>query len=319
MNIKAKDKQSLIIFIIFIAVVIFNKWQIFTSHSYLKLGDDNISGGNTVDSLHDYKYAAVIDGNREVVYQARIKRAEIFLKYNQLDSVQNEINIALKENKFDYRAYEIMGDVYYKKRDILSALKSYREAIDLENNEEINIKMVKTLIANNENEQAQELLLELLSENSDNIEIIYYLGLLEYYINADFNDYFKTIEIIENNQYKNRIAVIKDHYRDDEIIKLKKLSDILVISSFNEIDEPYFAINKSREVLKINPNYRDAWIQLGKSYFILEDYQSASDSFSSALELDSNNPEILFWLFKVFEKMGNVLQADEYLEKYNQY
>ena len=300
-------------------MVIFHKWQVFTSGNYLKLGDDNSLVGNYIDSLNNYKYAVVIDGNRDVVYQARIKRAEIFFRFNQLESAQNEINSALRENRYDHRAYEIMGDIYYKKRDVSNAIKYYHEAIDLNNKESLNIKLAKSLIVNNQNNKASELLLNLFSQNSGNIEIMYLLGLLDLYDNNDFNGYFKKIETSKSDLYKDKISIIKDSLKNKASIKNKKYNDILVAGLFNKINEPYFAINKTREIIKIDQNYRDTWVELGKSYFIVQDYDNALDNFNRALKLDSNNPKILFWMARVYEEMENDIKAVEYMEKYNKY
>ncbi|MCK5085540.1 tetratricopeptide repeat protein [Candidatus Parcubacteria bacterium] len=319
MDKKIKNKKFIAIFIIFILMVIFHKWQVFTSNNYLRSGDCNSLVGNYTDSLNDYKYAAVIDGNRDVIYQARIRRAEIFLRFNQLENAQNEINSALRENRYDHRAYEIMGDIYYKKGDILNTVKYYNKAIDLDDKESLNIKLAKSLIANNQNSKASELLLNLFSQNDDNIEIIYLLGLLEFYDDNDLNDYFERIETSENDLYKNNISIIKNSLKNKQSIKNKKYNDILIAGLLNKINEPYFAINKTKEVIKIDQSYRDAWIELGKSYFIVKDYNNALDDFNRALELDSNNSETLFWIARVYEQVGNNIKFAEYMERYNKY
>ena len=319
MNKKIKNKKFIAIFIIFILMVIFHKWQVFTSNNYLRSGDCNSLVGNYTDSLNDYKYAAVIDGNRDVIYQARIRRAEIFLRFNQLENAQNEINSALRENKYDHRAYEIMGDIYYKKGDILNAIKYYNKAIDFDDKESLNIKLAKSLIANNQNSKASELLLNLFSQNDNNIEITYLLGLLEFYSDNDLNDYFERIETSENDLYKNNISIIEDSLKNKRSIKNKKYNDILIAGLFNKINEPYFAINKTKEVIKLDQSYRDAWIELGKSYFVVKDYNNALDDFNRALELDSNNPEILFWIARVYEQVGNNIKSAEYMERYSKY
>ncbi|MCK5475777.1 MAG: tetratricopeptide repeat protein [Candidatus Pacebacteria bacterium] len=319
MNKKIKNKKFIAIFIIFILMVIFHKWQVFTSNNYLRSGDYNSLVGNYTTSLNDYKYAAVIDGNRDIIYQARIRRAEIFLRFNQLENAQNEINSALRENKYDHRAYEIMGDIYYKKGDILNAIKYYNKAIDFDDKESLNIKLAKSLIANNQNSKASELLLNLFSQNDNNIEITYLLGLLEFYSDNDLNDYFERIETSENDLYKNNISIIEDSLKNKRSIKNKKYNDILIAGLFNKINEPYFAINKTKEVIKLDQSYRDAWIELGKSYFVVKDYNNALDDFNRALELDSNNPEILFWIARVYEQVGNNIKSAEYMERYSKY
>ena len=319
MNKKIKNKKFIAIFIIFILMVIFHKWQVFTSNNYLRSGDYNSLAGNYDTSLNDYKYAAVIDGNRDIIYQARIRRAEIFLRFNQLENAQNEINNALRENKYDHRAYETMGDIYYKKGDILNAIKYYNKAINFDDKESLNIKLAKSLIANNQNSEASELLLSLFFQNDDNTEIMYLLGLLEFYDNNDFNDYFEKIETSKSDLYKDKIFIIKSSLKNKQKINNKKYNDILIAGLLNKINEPYFAINKTKEVIEIDQNYRDAWIELGKSYFIVKDYNNALDDFNRALELDSNNPETLFWIARVYEQMGNNTKFAEYMERYSKY
>jgi tetratricopeptide (TPR) repeat protein len=100
----------------------------------------------------------------------------------------------------------------------------------------------------------------------------------------------------DSKNYKERIAEIKKVIEIYDDKKISDYKDAIIADLYNKIGEPYFAISKINKVIKNNPNYRDAWIISGKSNFIIGDYKKSLDDFNKALALDSNNPEIHFWI-----------------------
>lgn len=279
---------------IFLLLFLFYKWQLAASNYYLDKGNEIYNAKNFNEALKNYKYAAVINGDRNIIYEAKIKRAEIFYYHWQLDKAEKELLEAINEKRNDYRAYKLLGDVYLAKREFSKSIENYNQAIELNNNNELNIKLAKCFVANQELDLASDTLLNLQNHNN---EILYYIGLINLYKNTSYNDYFKNIENSEN--YKEKIAEIKKLAENYDNKKISDYNDAIIADLYNKIGEPYFAINKISETIKNNPSYRDAWIISGKSNFIIGDYKKSLADFNEALTFDSNNPEIRFWIASV--------------------
>lgn len=313
---KGRRKITVIVFIIFLLLALFYKWQLMTSSGYLFLGDESYKSKDYDESLKNYKYAAAIDGNRRTTYLAKLKRSEIFYSHGLLNEAEKELKMAIKEIKNDFRAYEVMGDVYYAKRNISDSISYYEKALELKDKEEINIKLAKSFMAEGNINKANDIFLKLYSENNYNNEILYYLGLLSFHKDGSYNDYFQEVENGNDANYKEKINKIKDHLDNYGNIKNKAYGNVLIADLYNTINEPYLAIGKSELAIDGNPDYRDAFLALGKSNFIIGDYKKSYESLSKALKLDSNNPEINFWLGSVYQKLGNDLKAEEFMDKY---
>ncbi len=315
-NLSKEKKITITIFVMFLLLILFHRWQLLTSSGYLFLGDENYKRKNYNESLKNYKYAAAINGDRSTIYFAKLKRAKIFFLYGFLNEAEKELNEAIKEVKNDFMAYEIMGDVHYAKRNISDSISYYKKSIELKDKEEINIKLAKSFMAEGKINKANDIFLKLYLKSNNKSEVIYYLGLINFYENGLYNDYFQEIEKSNNIDYKEKVNKIKKHSDNYSNIKNEIFNNILIADLYNRINEPYFAIIKSRLVTEKNPNYRDAWIVLGKANFIIGDYKKAYDHFNKAFELDSHNPEIYFWLGSVCQKLGNDFKAEELMNKY---
>jgi tetratricopeptide (TPR) repeat protein len=301
---------------VFLLLFSFYKWQLITSSGYLFLGDESYESKDYNESLKNYKYAAVVGGDRNTIYLAKLKRSEIFYSHDRLDEAERELKEAIREIKNDFRAYEAMGDVYYAKRNISGSISYYKKAIELKNKEEINIKLAKSFMAEGNVDKANDIFLKLYSEDDHNSEIPYYLGLLSFYKDESYNNYFQEVEKGNDANYKEKINKIKEHLDNYDNIKNEIYGNVLIADLYNTMNEPYLAIGKSELAINESPDYRDAFLVLGKSNFIIGDYKKSYESFSKALELDSHNPEISFWLGSVYQKLGNDLKAKEFMDKY---
>lgn len=320
---KQRKKSILITLAIFLSLFLFYKWQLATSDYYLNKGNEAYDAKNFNEALKNYKYAATIDGDRDAAYEAKIKRAEIFYRHWQLDEAEKNLNEAAAEKSNNYRVYELLGDVYSAKKQFGQSADNYNRALELNNSRQINLKLAKCFIAGQKTDLAIKTLLNSQTENlknddaqNDDAAIPYYLGLLGLYKNASFNDNFKSIE--NNDGYKEKILKIKEVLEIYDEQKNSDYNNVIIADLYNKIDEPYFSLNKTGEVTKNNPNYRDAWIVSGKSNFIIGSYKKSLEDFNKALALDGNNPEIHFWIANVYEKMGIGLKAEEFFNKYEE-
>ena len=296
-----KKKIILIIFFIFLFLTIFYKWQISTSNLYLLQGDKNYNTKNYNEALKNYKYTTAIDGNRNVIYDAKIKRAKIFFEHGDLEQSKQELYKAIKEKRSDSVAYEIMGNIYYAESNINNAIIYYTKAEQIKSSKETKIKLGKSFIAINEKKKAYDIFLQLSLTSTDS-EVLYYLGLLDFYNNIEYNSFFQQIEK-KNNNYEFELKTIKEFSKNCCNTKNERYKNILVADLYNKINQPYLAISKIKENSVNDFNYRDAWMILGKANYILGDYEVSYNNFQKAFDVDSHNSEISFWLKSSSEKI----------------
>lgn len=304
---KNKERKTMIAaFVLFLSLVLFYKWQVATSNGYLFLGNESYESKDYDESLKNYKYAAVVDGDRNAAYSARLKRAEIFYLYDKLDEAEKEAKEAIGEIENDFRAYEILGDIYCAKSDAASAIGYYQKAVELknDNSKAIEIKLAKSFMAKGEISAANDIFSKLHSKNKNGNEVLYYLGIIRFYENGLYNDYLASAVKNGDADYKKKIEEIKKFLDDYGKIDNEPYADVLAADLFNKINEPHLAIAKGRKAAEEKINYRDYFLVLGKSYFLIEDYENSYENFAKALELDSHNSEIYFWLGTVHQKIG---------------
>ncbi len=306
LNKNKERKIMIVVFVLFLSLVMFYKWQVMTSNGYLFLGNESYKNENYDESLKNYKYAAVVDGGGNAAYSARLKRAEIFYSHNKLDEAEKEAKEAMEEIENDFRASEILGDIYYAKSDMESAIEYYQKAVELKNNnnEATEIKLAKSFIAVGEIGLADDIFSKLYSKNKSDNEVLYYLGIIRFYEDGLYNDYLASAAENEDADYKEKVEEIKKFSDDYNKIDNEPYADVLAADLFNKINEPYLAIAKGRKAAEEKTNYRDSFFTLGKSYFLAGDYKNSYENLAKALELDGHNPEIYFWLETVYQKIG---------------
>ena len=69
------------------------------------------------------------------------------------------------------------------------------------------------------------------------------------------------------------------------------------------------------DLLKTEPNNRNAWVQLGNKYFDTNNLMEAIDAYDNALALDDNDPDVLtdqgiMWFGKAIENFTKANQVD---------
>ncbi|MCK5490812.1 MAG: hypothetical protein KAI67_03140 [Candidatus Pacebacteria bacterium] len=300
---KERRKIILIIFFVFIFLIFIYKWQVSTSNSYLFLGNINNSKEDYDEALRNYKYTMVIKGSKDAVYEARIQRAKIFYDHGELENARQELLMAIDEKKSDSIVYEIMGDIYYTERNINNAIIYYNKSEQINSSKDVKIKLGKSFIAINKNEKAFDMFFHL-SLDSDDSEILYYLGLLDFYNNFEYNSFFQQVEK-KGSDYEFELKMIKEFLENYRDIKDERYKNILVADLYNKINQPYLAIGKINEIGGNDLSYRDAWLIMGKSNFILGNYEASFDNFQKASDIDSHNLEIAFWLKSSLGKIKN--------------
>jgi len=65
------------------------------------------------------------------------------------------------------------------------------------------------------------------------------------------------------------------------------------------------AINKYEEAIKLNPQNKNLYYNLGCIYTKIEEYQEAIAQFEQVLKLDPDDKQTHFNLSKIYEHLGN--------------
>lgn len=85
--------------------------------------------------------------------------------------------------------------------------------------------------------------------------------------------------------------------------------------SYAIIDQHKKAIKEFKHAIKSDSTSADAYFNLGKSYFALDELKSAEDAMQNAFELAKKIHTISYYLAKIFEKKGDIEKAKSYYKK----
>ncbi|MFA6096232.1 MAG: tetratricopeptide repeat protein [Candidatus Paceibacterota bacterium] len=318
---KINKRLFLAALLVFLLLAVFQRWTEGFANGYINEGNSKLAGSDYNGALRDYYYADKLDDGREISYLSKIRRGEIFFKFGKLDEAEKEFTQAIIEEKRRYEAYGLLGSLYYKKKDLDRAISFYNNAIQYNDGPktklDLGIKRSKVFMAKGEMDIAGNILRSLYSEipeGKGNEELLYNVGLLEFDRNISPNSYLD--EIRSSDEYGWKVREIDNFIGKYNSKYNNGFSDIMAASLYNSLQEPYLAINRAQKAVTSDESYRDAWIMLGKSHFMTEDYASSLDDLARALKLDGHNGETFFWLGSVFRKIGNERMASEYFGKY---
>ena len=318
---KIKKRSLLIGLFVFLLLAMIQRWMTESANDYIDKGNSKLASGDYNGALRDYYYADTLDDSREASYLAKVRRGEIFLEFGKYDEAEKELAEAIKEERRRYEAHELLGDLYGKKRDFDKALNYYNNAIQYNNGSgaalSIGIKRARMFMRKGETDLASYVLKNLYSQapkGNENKELLFYLGILEFDKNISSNAYLDKLR--SDDGYKWKIEKMDSFIGTYDSSHGDVFNNIMVASFYNSIGEPYLAIIRAKKAINADSSYRDAWITLGKSHFITEDYSASLDDLAKALKLDGHNGETFFRIGSVFSKIGNEKLAKEYFSRY---
>jgi tetratricopeptide (TPR) repeat protein len=192
-----------------------------------------------------------------------------------------------------------LGLTHYENEKYEEAISAFDQSI-LNNatNIEAQIALGKTFIAAEQFEKARGHFEKL---DSADQATFYYRGIL----NAYFEKYDTAKEQFNQTISAGNSAVLTQNAQNFlnsiEEASLAEDSDphylrTLIGRSFAETNEPRLAIGVLYDILKEQPDYRDAWIIMGYAYLTIEQYIDSRDALLNALELDPTKGETRYFL-----------------------
>ena len=254
-----------------------------------------------------------------------LKRAVFFAKIEMPNEALKDINSALSLNEDDPEIYASLSEVYMYDGKMQRSLDALKKAIILAPNEaRYSVMMARLYLTMSDYKQTFNALREGLSKDPDNSEAFFISGLaheemgdtiqaIENYQLAvarkqDYYDALKQLGIIYSIK-KDRLAI--DYLRNAATLKPASPEPLYVLGMFyQENDDPDKALSVYEEILIIQPDYFLAHYNKGYVFLVFkEDFASAIESFTKAIELDNENVDALYNRALAYEISGSLEEA----------
>ena len=232
-------------------------------------------------------------------YLERIEKGDTLMEgqYYSLAVIEYQFAIELEPTLSD--PFYKLGAAYFYDKDYRNAHDSLLKATENNTaNLEAQILLGLSYIELTQFEAAQT---HFATINSSDQRVSYYRGLLSAFsgeYEAAETYFNQTIEAGTSAQLsqnaQNFLASISEYYLAEDADP--DYQKTLIGRSMAETYESTLAISLLYDVLREEPDYRDAWIILGYTYLTLEKYIDARDALIKALELDPTKAETRYFL-----------------------
>lgn len=249
---------------------------------------------------------------RHLSYNERIQKGDTLFQNEYYSLAIKEYAAASQLKPEKAKPYIKIGQAHFKQKDFKQAEKNFTYALKLEsNNLEAKINIGKTQIQQEKFKEAQDTFNKISQRNQT---VKYYQALIATF----FFDHEKAKELFqetidigtaksisENAQNFLRSYQEFEKYEGGKEIHLKTV----LAKSYDQTSQFTFAINILQEVLKEEPEYRDAWILIGYAYLNQEKYGEARESFQQAFDLDPEKAETRYFLGLAYFGENNLEKA----------
>lgn len=231
-----------------------------------------------------------------------------------LTLASNNFSAAVDLNPQSKEAQMKLIETFIALRDFTSAEATTKKALtELDNDQDLILLLGEILLQKSEFDEAKKVF----SDLPDDLEEKYfYLGALM----AFENNHAEAREMLakaKNSKMKLRADIILQAYNDYDLFPDSNPLhlQLLLAEAFNKLELYEMAIKSTKDILKQNEKYRDAWLVLGHSYLSLEKYDFAKSAFLQGLEFDPTKPETSYFLGLTEEELGNYTSAMDYMDK----
>ncbi len=179
------------------------------------------------------------------------------------------------------------------------------------------LNLGRTLIAQRKIDEGRELFLNINAEDS---QVKYYQGMIKILDGAhpEARQFFQdAINLNTDLKISEKAQKFLSAYQEFDSFQSGTDSHLntLLGRAFTEVDEYQMAIPLLFEVIKIQNDYRDAWILLGYSYLKTQQYPEAVDALIEAEKIDPQKPETHFFLGLTYFNQDKLDLAANHLEK----
>jgi uncharacterized protein HemY len=284
--------------------------QLFSS--YIHQAEVRYGRGEQQSALADFLFASALD-ERDSSEEMRVRRAEIFLDNYQLDAAEQELAPAAAAGSRNSKVYILLGHVASARGDYEKADQLLAKAATLKPSAENIILRAKQLVRAHLGARASAVL-NGYQANSRSEDISYYVALLRFDQDGDISG----LTALKTGKYSKEVKLVQA-FQSEATSDVGRSPDYLLVKKaelFNSLREPDFAWADVQQALRNSPDYADAWLTLGKTLLIEDDYAGAASAFEKCVALDSNNRETFLYLQEVYAKLGDANKAAEYGARY---
>lgn len=257
------------------------------------------SSANLLDTPKNVPETITYEEPASETYRERIAKGDTLFEggYFPLAAVEYEAANTLDPTRSE--GFSRLGQARFYQEKYPAALEALTKTLELNPDQpDIQLLLGKTYLALEQFKNAQTHFNELTSDNS---EINYYRGVLAAYFGdhdtakSNFNQVIGRDDDIERSEQANHyLAAFQDHELAEE--PHPSYLKTLIGQSLAETDQPLLAIHVLYDVLRDEPEYRDAWIILGYAYLARYDYTEAQEALFKAIELDPTKAETRYFL-----------------------
>ena len=248
-----------------------------TFEELINKGNNFLDKGFLTLAINNFISAVKISPHNKKAREMLIK-TQITAK--DFDAAENTIENSLKFFPFDKDFLIFLGEVYLQKTEIERAKATFNQLSDIP-------------------------------------EKFFFLGSIAAFEN-DFEIAKRNLLIAKKSaNMKNRAEIILSAFEEFSLfpngnnLHLK----LLLAKSFDQLGFFEMAVLSTKNILKENDKYRDAYIVLGHAYLSLEKFIFAKSAFEKALELDPTKPETAYFLAITENEMKNFTSAAIMMQK----
>ncbi|MDD5066774.1 MAG: tetratricopeptide repeat protein [bacterium] len=252
--------------------------------------------------------------------------------YEQVGENQKAILLIRKilETAPEKKTWLRLGELYFQAKDMEKALEAFKNAVDGTNETELYLKIGRIYLFNLKNySEAEKYFLMVIQKDKSNFEALSSMVNTSYYgkNHEEAIKYFEELvrlpsyRIVPEVLFKAGISYYKSKKFEEAIRYLSKaealgyvdeeLFNALAYSSFKQ-GKVNKAIDEYKKCIVINAFNPATYNNLGVIYAQQEDYQNAIRQFKHALNVDKENKDALFNLYKAF-KILSKSESDKYL------
>ncbi len=252
-------------------------------------------------------------------FTENIIEADKLMRERYFEAAINSYKSALELNQNSIGTLQKLADAYLANNQAKLAEENFRKALEINGeSNEIKFKIAISLLSQNKNDEAKEIIWEL---DSKDPKYRFYQALTLILYNKPFEaqEIFNELDKIENldKEIKINLKIFLDKYQkfsfftEEDQIYL----ELMLAQSFSEIKLFNSSILLLNKVIDKKSNYRDAWIILGYCYLNIANHKSAIEALTQAKDLNDEKPETLFYLGLSYFANQEIEKAIFYLEK----
>ena len=211
--------------------------------------------------------------------KARIELGWLALISRNYKQALDYADAVLKKDVYNAEAYFLKGMIFEDKGDTTRAISSYITAIEQENDYYEAYMQVGLLSFHNDQKLGKEFIKNALRVDSNNMEALYAYGMVcqesgEY--NEAIETYYKILSIEEYREPHFNLGYIHQEYLKVYDVAVKHYTNAIKLEPkyidaylnralcYEQLDEPQKAVADLKIALKLNPQYTEAAVLMGR-------------------------------------------------------